>query len=189
MNLPLVIGITGASGVIYGVEILRALKTLEVPTHLIITEAGARTLILETEIALAEIKALADVVHSNRDIAASISSGSFLTRGMIVAPCSIKTLSSIANSYDADLVARAADVTLKERRPLVLMVRETPLHKGHLDLMTRAADYGATILPPMPAFYHKPQILQDIVDQGVARALDQLGITHALFPRWDDQDT
>ena len=189
MNLPLVVGITGASGVIYGVEILRALKTLEVPTHLIITEAGARTLILETEIALAEIKALADVVHSNRDIAASISSGSFLTRGMIVAPCSIKTLSSIANSYDANLVARAADVTLKERRPLVLMVRETPLHKGHLDLMTRAADYGATILPPMPAFYHKPQILQDIVDQGVARALDQLGITHALFPRWDDQVT
>ena len=189
MNLPLVVGITGASGVIYGVEILRALKRLEVPTHLIITEAGARTLILETEIALAEIKALADVVHSNRDIAASISSGSFLTRGMIVAPCSIKTLSSIANSYDADLVARAADVTLKERRPLVLMVRETPLHKGHLDLMTRAADYGATILPPMPAFYHKPQILQDIVDQGVARALDQLGITHALFPRWDDQNT
>ena len=189
MNLPLVVGITGASGVIYGVEILRALKKLEVSTHLIITEAGARTLILETEIALAEIKALADVVHSNRDIAASISSGSFLTRGMIVAPCSIKSLSSIANSYDADLVARAADVTLKERRPLVLMVRETPLHKGHLDLMTRAADYGATILPPMPAFYHKPQILQDIVDQGVARALDQLGITHALFPRWDDQDT
>ena len=189
MNLPIVVGITGASGVIYGVEILRALKTLEVPTHLIITEAGARTLILETEIALAEIKALADVVHSNRDIAASISSGSFLTRGMIVAPCSIKTLSSIANSYDADLVARAADVTLKERRPLVLMVRETPLHKGHLDLMTRAADYGATILPPMPAFYHKPQILQDIVDQGVARALDQLGITHSLFPRWDDQNT
>ncbi len=189
MNLPLVVGITGASGVIYGVEILRALKTLEVPTHLIITEAGARTLILETEIALAEIKALADVVHSNRDIAASISSGSFLTRGMIVAPCSIKTLSSIANSYDANLVARAADVTLKERRPLVLMVRETPLHKGHLDLMTRAADYGATILPPMPAFYHKPQILQDIVDQGVARALDQLGITHSLFPRWDDQNT
>jgi len=189
MNLPLVVGITGASGVIYGVEILRALKTLEVPTHLIITDAGARTLILETEIALAEIKALADVVHSNRDIAASISSGSFLTRGMIVAPCSIKTLSSIANSYDANLVARAADVTLKERRPLVLMVRETPLHKGHLDLMTRAADYGATILPPMPAFYHKPQILQDIVDQGVARALDQLGITHSLFPRWDDQNT
>lgn len=189
MNLPIVVGITGASGVIYGVEILRALKTLEVPTHLIITEAGARTLILETEIALAEIKALADVVHSNRDIAASISSGSFLTRGMIVAPCSIKTLSSIANSYDANLVARAADVTLKERRPLVLMVRETPLHKGHLDLMTRAADYGATILPPMPAFYHKPQILQDIVDQGVARALDQLGITHSLFPRWDDQNT
>ena len=189
MNLPIVVGITGASGVIYGVEILRALKTLEVPTHLIITDAGARTLILETEIALAEIKALADVVHSNRDIAASISSGSFLTRGMIVAPCSIKTLSSIANSYDANLVARAADVTLKERRPLVLMVRETPLHKGHLDLMTRAADYGATILPPMPAFYHKPQILQDIVDQGVARALDQLGITHSLFPRWDDQNT
>ena len=188
MNLPIIVGITGASGVIYGVDILRALKNLEVPTHLIITEAGARTLILETEFTLAEIKALADVVHSNRDIAASISSGSYLTRGMIVAPCSIKTLSSIANSYDADLVARAADGTLKERRPLVLMVRETPLHKGHLELMARAADYGATIQPPMPAFYHKPQTLQDIVDQGVARALDQLGVTHALFPRWDDRN-
>ncbi|MFP6746144.1 MAG: UbiX family flavin prenyltransferase [Alphaproteobacteria bacterium] len=186
MSLPLVVAITGASGVIYGIEILRALKTLEVPTHLIVSEAGVRTLMLETEIPLAEVKALADVVHANKDIAASISSGSFLTRGMIVAPCSIKTLSSITNSYDADLVSRAADVTLKERRPLVLMVRETPLHKGHLDLMARAADYGATILPPMPAFYHKPETLQDIIDQGVARALDQLGVTHALFPRWSD---
>ena len=186
MSLPLVVAITGASGVIYGIEILRALKTLEVLTHLIVSEAGVRTLMLETEIPLAEVKALADVVHANKDIAASISSGSFLTRGMIVAPCSIKTLSSFTNSYDADLVSRAADVTLKERRPLVLMVRETPLHKGHLDLMARAADYGATILPPMPAFYHKPETLQDIIDQGVARALDQLGVTHALFPRWSD---
>ncbi|NQV58543.1 MAG: UbiX family flavin prenyltransferase [Alphaproteobacteria bacterium] len=187
MSLPLVVAITGASGVIYGIEILRALGKLEIPTHLIVSEAAARTLLLETDVPLAEVRALADVVHANKDIAASIASGSFLTRGMIVAPCSIKTLSAIANSYDADLITRAADVMLKERRPLVLMVRETPLHKGHLDLMARAADYGAIILPPMPAFYHKPTTIQDIVDQGVGRALDQLGVTHALFPRWDDE--
>ena len=172
-----------------GIEILRVLRQLKIPTHLIISEAGARTLLLETDIPLAEVRALADVVHANKDIAASIASGSFLTRGMIVAPCSIKNLSAIANSYDADLVARAADVTLKERRPLVLMVRETPLHKGHLNLMARAADYGAIILPPMPAFYHKPESIQDIIDQGVGRALDQLGVTHALFPRWDDDQS
>jgi 4-hydroxy-3-polyprenylbenzoate decarboxylase len=189
MNLPLVVAITGASGVIYGIEILRVLRQLNIPTHLIISEAGARTLLLETDIPLAEVRALADVVHANKDIAASIASGSFLTRGMIVTPCSIKNLSAIANSYDADLVARAADVTLKERRPLVLMVRETPLHKGHLNLMARAADYGAIILPPMPAFYHKPESIQDIIDQGVGRALDQLGVTHALFPRWDDDQS
>jgi 4-hydroxy-3-polyprenylbenzoate decarboxylase len=186
MSLPLVVGITGASGIVYGIEILRALRTLKIPTHLVISEAAAQTLKYESDLSLADVRALADVVHSNKDIAASISSGSFLTRGMIVAPCSIKTLSAIANSYDADLITRAADVTLKERRPLVLMVRETPLHKGHLNLMSRAADYGAIILPPMPAFYHKPKTIQDIVDQGVGRALDQLGITHALFPRWDD---
>jgi 4-hydroxy-3-polyprenylbenzoate decarboxylase len=189
MSLPLVVAITGASGVIYGIEILRALRQLKIPTHLIISEAGARTLLLETDIPLAEVRALADVVHANKDIAASIASGSFLTRGMIVTPCSIKNLSAIANSYDADLVARAADVTLKERRPLVLMVRETPLHKGHLNLMARAADCGAIILPPMPAFYHKPESIQDIIDQGVGRALDQLGVTHALFPRWDDDQS
>lgn len=186
MSLPLVVGITGASGIVYGIETLRALRTLKIPTHLVISEAAAQTLKYESDLSLADVRALADVVHSNKDIAASISSGSFLTRGMIVAPCSIKTLSAIANSYDADLITRAADVTLKERRPLVLMVRETPLHKGHLNLMSRAADYGAIILPPMPAFYHKPKTIQDIVDQGVGRALDQLGITHALFPRWDD---
>ena len=183
MSLPLVVAITGASGIAYGIEILRALRKLSVPTHLVVSEAAVQTLKYESDLSLADLRALADVVHSNKDIAASIS---FLTRGMIVAPCSIKTLSAIANSYDADLVARAADVTLKERRPLVLMVRETPLHKGHLDLMVRAADYGAIIMPPMPAFYHKPETIQDIVDQGVGRALDQLGITHALFPRWDD---
>ncbi len=189
MSLPLVVAITGASGVVYGIGILRALKTLDVPTHLIVSEAAVQTLKYESDMTLAEVRALADVVHSNKDIAASISSGSFLTRGMIVAPCSIKTLSAIANSFDADLIARAADVTLKERRPLVLMVRETPLHKGHLELMTRAADYGAIIMPPMPAFYHKPTTLQEIIDQGVARALDQLGVTHALFPRWDDSQS
>lgn len=185
MNHPLVVAITGASGVIYGVELLRALKTLAQPAHLIVSEAAVRTLQIETELSLDEVRALADVVHANKDIAASVSSGSFLTRGMIVAPCSIKTLSAIANSYNADLIARAADVTLKEHRPLVLMVRETPLHQGHLEMMARVAGFGATILPPMPAFYHQPETIADIVAQGVGRALDQLGIAHDLFHRWD----
>ncbi len=189
MSHPLIVALTGASGVIYGVDLLRALKTLGVPAHLIVSEAAARTLKLETEISLDEVRALAEVVYSNKDIAAAPASGSFLTRGMIVVPCSIKTLSSIANSYDADLITRAADVTLKERRTLVLMVRETPLHKGHLDLMARAADLGAVILPPMPAFYHQPLTVQDIVDQGVSRALDQLGVEHDLFSRWHGDES
>jgi 4-hydroxy-3-polyprenylbenzoate decarboxylase len=187
MTLPLVVGITGATGVIYGVGLLKALKAMGQPTHLIISEAAARTFLYESDMSLNEVRSLADVVHSNKDIAASISSGSFRTRGMIVAPCSVKTMSAIANSYNADLIARAADVTLKERRPLVLMVRETPLHKGHLEIMMRLADLGAVVMPPMPAFYHKPQTIQDIVDQGVGRALDQLGIDNDMFQRWDDE--
>jgi 4-hydroxy-3-polyprenylbenzoate decarboxylase len=184
MGLPLVVAITGATGVIYGVEMLRVLKELGQTTHLILSEAAGINMGIETEYALEEVRALADVVYSNKDVGAAVASGSFRTRGMIVAPCTIKTLSAIANSFTANLIVRAADVTLKERRTLVLMVRETPLHKGHLDLMSRAADCGAVILPPMPAFYHKPASIMDIVHQSIGKALDQVGIEHDLFRRW-----
>ena len=188
MNLPLVVAITGATGVIYGVELLRALKAVRVPTHLILSEAAGTNFAIESELSVAEVKALADVVHNNKDLAAAIASGSFRTRGMIIAPCTIKTLSAVANSFTYNLVIRAADVTLKERRPLVLMVRETPLHKGHLDLMSRAADYGAIILPPMPAFYHHPASIMDIIHQSIGKALDQVGIEHDLFKRWSGRE-
>ena len=184
MSLPLVVAITGASGVIYGVELLRALQTLGQETHLILSEAAGLNLTIETDFDLDYVKGLANVVYKNKDVGATVASGSFRTRGMIVAPCSVKTLSAIANSFNYNLIARAADVTLKERRPLVLMVRETPLHKGHLDLMARAADYGAVILPPMPAFYHKPETIMDIIHQSIGKALDQVGIEHKLFKRW-----
>lgn len=187
-KLPLVVAITGATGVIYGVEMLRVLHQLGEPVHLILSEAAAMNLAIETNTSVDEVKALADVVYPNKDIGAAVASGSFRTRGMIVAPCTVKTLSAIANSFTFNLVVRAADVTLKERRPLVLLVRETPLHKGHLELMTRAADYGATILPPMPAFYHHPQTIMDIVHQSIGKALDQVGIEHQLFRRWTGED-
>ncbi|MBI3371851.1 MAG: UbiX family flavin prenyltransferase [Betaproteobacteria bacterium] len=188
MNLPLVVAITGASGVIYGVELLRVLKELGHPTHLILSEAARINLAIETDCDIDEVEAMATVVHKNKDVSASVASGSFRTRGMIVAPCSIKTLSAIANSFTHNLVVRAADVTLKERRTLVLMVRETPLHKGHLELMVRAADCGAVILPPMPAFYHKPVSILDIVHQSIGKALDQVGIEHTLFKRWTGRE-
>jgi len=188
MSLPLVLAITGASGVIYGVEMLRVLKDLGQETHLIVSEAACMNLAIETEYSLDEVKSMANVVYENKDIGAAIASGSFRTRGMIVAPCTVKTLSAIANSFTYNLVVRAADVTLKERRTLVLMVRETPLHKGHLDLMSRAADYGAVILPPMPAFYHKPESLMDIIHQSIGKALDQVGIEHNLFKRWSGHE-
>jgi len=184
MGLPLVVAITGASGVIYGVEMLRVLKDLRQPTHLILSEAAGMNMAIETDYSLDEVRALADVVYPNKDVGAAVASGSFRTRGMIVAPCSVKTLSAIANSFSYNLIVRAADVTLKERRTLVLMVRETPLHKGHLELMSRAADCGAVILPPMPAFYHRPASIMDIVHQSIGKALDQVGIEHDLFRRW-----
>ena len=189
MSLPLVVAITGATGVIYGVELLRVLKALGQETHLILSEAAGLNLAIETDYALDDVKALAAVVYPNKDIGAAVASGSFRTRGMIVAPCTIKTLSAIANSFTYNLVVRAADVTLKERRPLVLMVRETPLHKGHLELMARAADCGAVILPPMPAFYHKPATIMDLVHQSLGKALDQVGIEHQLFKRWAGRDS
>jgi flavin prenyltransferase len=188
MTLPLVVAITGATGVIYGVEMLRVLKELGQETHLIVSEAAGMNLAIETDYTLDDVKALASVVYSNKDVGAAVASGSFRTRGMIVAPCTVKTLSAIANSFTYNLVVRAADVTLKERRPLVLMVRETPLHKGHLDLMSRVADYGGVILPPMPAFYHKPESIMDLIHQSIGKALDQVGIEHKLFQRWTGHD-
>jgi 4-hydroxy-3-polyprenylbenzoate decarboxylase len=185
---PVIVAITGASGVVYGVELLRVLRDLGEETHLILSEAAGMNLAIETRYSLEEVRSLARVVYSNKDVGAAPASGSFRTRGMIVAPCSIKTLSAIASSFDYNLVVRAADVTLKERRKLVLMVRETPLHKGHLELMTRAADHGAVILPPMPAFYHHPQTIQDVIHQSVGKALDQLDIEHDLFRRWSGHD-
>lgn len=181
---PLVVAITGASGAIYGIEALKALKAAGVETHLVLSHAALQTIKLETEVSPDAVRALAVKVYDEDDIAAAISSGSFKTRGMLVAPCSIKTLSGIANSYADKLIVRAADVSLKERRPLVLMVRETPLHKGHLDLMLRATEMGAIILPPMAAFYHRPQTVLDIVHQSVGKALDLLGVEHDLLKRW-----
>jgi 4-hydroxy-3-polyprenylbenzoate decarboxylase len=181
---PIVVGITGASGVIYGIELLKALKSLGQPTHLIISDSGVRNLSIETEYTLEEVHSLADVVHDVQNVAAGIASGSFPTRGMIVAPCTIKTLSAIANSFTYNLLIRAADVTLKERRPLVLMVRETPLHKGHLELMSRVADLGALIHPPVPAFYHHPKTILDLIHHSVGKALDHFGIQHDLYCRW-----
>lgn len=183
----LIVGISGASGAIYGVRLLQVLRDVaEVETHLVMSQAARQTLSLETDYSLRDVQALADVVHDARDIAASISSGSFKTAGMVILPCSIKTLSGIVNSYTDTLVARAADVILKERRPLVLCVRETPLHLGHLRLMTQAAELGAVIMPPVPAFYHRPQSLDDVINQTVNRVLDQFDIDlpDDLFTRW-----
>lgn len=184
MALPLIVGITGATGVVYGIELLKVLKRLGVPSHLIVSEVGIRTLGLELDMSLADARALADATYSNKDLAAAVASGSFRTRGMVIAPCSVKTLSGIANAYDENLMICAADVTLKERRPLVLMFRESPLHLGHLRLMVAAAEIGAIMLPPMPAFYHRPTALIEVVHQGVGRVLDQFGIEHDLSPRW-----
>ena len=183
----LIIGISGASGAIYGVRMLEVLQSVpDVETHLVMSLAARQTLSLETDLSLREVQALADVVHDARDIAASISSGSFKTAGMAILPCSIKTLSGIVNSYTDGLLTRAADVVLKERRPLVLCVRETPLHLGHLRLMTQAAEIGAVIMPPVPAFYHRPQTLDDVINQTVNRVLDQFDIAllDDLFTRW-----
>ena len=184
----LIIGISGASGVIYGVRMLEVLRGVpDIETHLIMSNAARQTLALETDLQLRDVQSLADVVHDARDIAASISSGSFKTAGMVILPCSMKTLSGIVRSYTDNLLTRAADVVLKERRRLVLCVRETPLHLGHLRMMTTAAELGAIVMPPVPAFYHRPQTLQDIVDQTVNRVIDQfdIEISQDLFTRWD----
>ncbi|MEY4474322.1 MAG: hypothetical protein RL248_89 [Pseudomonadota bacterium] len=183
----LIIGISGASGSLYGVRLLQVLQQVEgVETHLILSNAARQTLALETEFSVKDVQVLADVVHDSRDIAACISSGSFKTYGMVILPCSIKTLSGIVHSYTDNLLTRAADVILKERRPLILCVRETPLHLGHLRLMVQAVELGAVIIPPMPAFYHQPKTIHDIVDQTVNRIVDQFDIElpKDLFIRW-----
>jgi 4-hydroxy-3-polyprenylbenzoate decarboxylase len=187
MTERIVVAISGASGAIYGIRALRALRAMpHVETHLIISPAARQTIAAETDWALKEVEALAHTVYDARAIGAAIAGGSFATRAMIVIPCSIKTLSAIANSYSAALIARAADVTLKEGRPLVLVVRETPLHLGHLRLMTRAAEIGAIIFPPVPAFYPKPQTLDAIVDDTVGRVLARIGLDNDLYARWKE---
>ena len=180
----LVIGMTGASGTIYGVRLLEALQSSPVETHLVMTDAAKQVAGLEMGKTDGEVEALADFSHANDNMAASIASGSFLTMGMIIAPCSIKTLSAIAQCRCDTLLTRAADVVLKERRRLVLVVRETPLHLGHLRMMTEVTEYGAVVLPPVPGFYHEPRTIAQIVDQTVGKMIDQSGIDHELFARW-----
>jgi len=188
MPKRIVVGISGASGVTYGIRLLNLLKETEYETHLIISEAGILNFEIETAYKPAEVKAMASYVYDPRNMTAALASGSFLTEGMVVVPCTIKTLSGIANSYNENLLVRAADVTLKEKRKLVLVVRETPLHKGHLRLMTMAADMGAHILPPVPSFYHQPKTIEDIIDQTIGKIFDYLGIEHNLFKRWGEKD-
>lgn len=183
-GLQLVVGITGASGAIYGVRILEVLRDMSVETHLVITDPARITICVETERTLQEVLALAAHTYTPEDFAAPIASGSCATAGMVVAPCSIKTLSAIAHSHADNLLVRAADVTLKEGRPLLLVVRETPLHVGHLCLMVRAAENGAIIFPPVPAFYTHPQTLEEMVDHTVGRILARLGFPNALYPPW-----
>ncbi|MAP32910.1 MAG: 3-octaprenyl-4-hydroxybenzoate carboxy-lyase [Rickettsiales bacterium] len=183
----LVIGVTGASGVIYAIRLLEVLQGVaDVETHLVLSFAARQTIKYETRYTVDEVTQLADVRHPLKNIAASISSGSFKTMGMVVVPCSMKTLSGITHSYSDNLLLRAADVTLKDRRPLVLLPRETPLHIGHLRMMVQATEMGAIILPPMPAFYHRPQSINELVDQTVNRVLDVLDIElkEELFERW-----
>ncbi len=183
----IVVGISGASGAIYGIRLLEILRTLpDIETHLVLSSAARRTITLETDVSVDDVESLAHKQHKVSDIAASISSGSFRAVGMIVAPCSMKTAAGIATSYSDNLLLRAADVMLKDRRPLVLLVRETPLHLGHLRLLVQVTEMGAIVMPPVPAFYHRPKTLEEVIDQTVNRALDLLGIEldKDLFPRW-----
>jgi 4-hydroxy-3-polyprenylbenzoate decarboxylase len=185
-KLPLLVGITGASGVIYGIRMLEALRALGVETHAMISRSAEITLASETTLKLADLHKLADHVHPVADISAQPASGSFRTRGMVVAPCSVRTMSEIATGVTSSLLTRAADVTLKERRRLVLMVRETPLHTGHLRTMTQLSEMGAIIAPPVPAFYAKPQSLEAMVDHTLGRVLDLFDIDAGSVTRWGE---
>lgn len=181
----LVVAITGASGSVYGVRLLEALRaTGGVETHLVVSASGKRTLAEETDYSLKSVESLAQFVYDDRDVGASLASGSFKTMGMAIVPCSMKTVSALATSFADTLIARAGDVTLKEGRLLVAVVRETPLHAGHLRQMLALAEIGGVVLPPMPAFYNRPKTLDDIVNHTVARVLDRLGIEHSLVPEW-----
>jgi flavin prenyltransferase len=182
----LVVGISGASGVAYGVRVLDALAELGVESHLVATRAALLTLASESDVTPEQLSAKATVAHRLADVGASIASGSFRTLGMIVAPCSVRTMSEIATGVTSTLLTRAADVTLKERRPLVLMVRETPLHLGHLRTMVKLAEMGAVIAPPMPAFYARPGSLEQMIDQSVGRALDLFGLSWGAVRRWGE---
>lgn len=189
-NKRLIIGISGASGVIYGIRILELLKeTQKLESHLIITPAAEKNIELETDFRVEEVKALADHVYDIADQSSSIASGTFQTAGMVVIPCSIKTLSAISSSYNDNLLIRAADVTLKEGRKLVLVPRETPLHKGHLTLMQQVVENGATILPPIPGFYFRPRTVDDIVNHTVGKVLDQFQVPHSLYKEWNPLNT
>lgn len=183
--MKLVVGISGATGAIYGIRLLEVLRNVpDMESHLVISDAARRTIEHETDWTMQEVLALATEVYDNADIGAAIASGSFRVDGMVIAPCSIKTMSALANSYNTNLMTRAGDVTLKEKRPLVLVVRETPLHYGHLKQMLDLALIGAILLPPVPAYYHKPKTLDDIINHTVGKILDCFRIEHHLFMRW-----
>jgi 4-hydroxy-3-polyprenylbenzoate decarboxylase len=184
----IIVGISGATGVIYGMRMLKTLREAGVETHLVITQSAVKNLELETECTVEALGSMANVVYDIDDIGAAIASGSFKVDGMVVAPCTIKTLSAIANSYNFNLLVRAADVTLKERRRLILLVRETPLHEGHLELMMRVTRMGGIIMPPVPAFYHMPKTIDDIINQTIGKVLDLFSIDAKLFKRWGSQD-
>ena len=180
----LIVGITGASGTILGIRLLQALEPTPIETHLILSKSATLTITQETDWQVDQVLSLADVTYDFSDIAAPIASGSFLALGMVVMPCSIKTLSAVANSYSEDLLARAADVTLKEGRPLILVVRETPYHAGHLRLMSEATAAGAIIFPPVPAFYTRPKSIDEMIDNTVGRVLARIGIKNNLYHEW-----
>jgi 4-hydroxy-3-polyprenylbenzoate decarboxylase len=180
----LIVGITGASGAILGIRLLEVLRPTQIETHLVFSDSARLTILHETDRDLDEIQSLADKSYAFKDVGAAIASGSFSTMGMVIIPCSIKTLSAVANSYSDDLISRSADVTLKEGRPLVLVVREAPLHSGHLRLMRQAALAGAVIFPPVPAFYTRPQSVDEIIDNLVGRILARLGVENQLFQEW-----
>ena len=183
-----VVGISGASGVVYGVKTLRALYECGVETHLVITQSAVRNLRIETDYTMADLEPFASTVYNVDDVGADIASGSFKVDGMVIAPCSIKTLSAVANSFNYNLLIRAADVNLKERRRVVLLVRETPFHEGHLDLMLRVSRMGGVIMPPVPAFYHMPKTIDDLINQSIGKVLDFFSIDAKLFRRWGSQE-
>jgi len=184
----LIIGVSGATGAIYGVRMLEILAKIdEIETHLVLSKAGKMTIQVETPYSVKEVEAMADVVHDINNVGASISSGSFRTAGMVIVPCLMKSMGCLAHSIGGDLLVRAADVVLKERKKLVIVVRETPLHLGHLEAMASLTRMGAVIFPPVPAFYHRPKTLDDVINQTVTRILDQFEIEVELFHRWDDE--